>query len=233
MIQVGIFSFTCCEGCQLQILDLGERFSELAKYFDFQHFRLAQEKNIEGKFDIGIVEGSIARKDELEKIKEIRERCTYLITIGACAVSGGVPSLINPLKKSYAKKPDLQNTSSVGKHVKVDYNIRGCPIEGSEFERVLIDYLIGKRHGEINHPVCVECTQRKIDCLFNKGLPCLGPVTAAGCNAQCPENDTACEGCRGIIEDANLLSYKNELKRMGFTEKEIKNKLSRFNEAAK
>ena len=220
--KIGIFSFTCCEGCQLQILDLGSDLLKLLKSVDITYFKLAQEKNVFGNFDIAIVEGAISTKEEEEEIKKIRQNSKYLIVIGACAVSGGIPSII--LEKMPKKK-----TMGVDKFVDVDYHVRGCPIDKDEFKKVLIRFLVDKKEIEINHPVCVECNQKEIDCLLKKGLPCLGPLAAAGCKAICPENHTPCEACRGLIKDANIDSIIKEFKKMGFSEKEILDKIYKFN----
>ncbi len=219
--KMGIFSFACCEGCQLQILDLGSSLLKLLGVADITYFKLAQEKNIFDKFDIAIIEGAISNKKELEELKQIRAASKYLVAIGACAVSGGIPSLI--IEKTRKK------TFGVDKFVKVDYHIRGCPIDKEEFEKIIIGFLVDKKEPEINHPVCVECNEKEIQCLFKKGLPCLGPVTAAGCKAICPESNTPCEACRGLIKDANIASVVNEFKKMGLSEKEILDKLYKFN----
>jgi coenzyme F420-reducing hydrogenase gamma subunit len=219
--KIGIFSFACCEGCQLQILDLGQKLLKLLRVADITYFKLAQEKNLFNKFDIAIVEGAISNKKELEELKKIRSASKYLVAIGACAVSGGIPSLI--IEKTQKK------TLGVDKFVNVDYHIRGCPIDKDEFENIIIGLLVDRKEPKINHPVCVECNEKEIECLFKKGLPCLGPVSAAGCKAICPERSTPCEACRGLIKDANIASVINEFRKMGLTEKEILDKLYKFN----
>ena len=218
--KIGIFSFTCCEGCQLQILDLGPRLLKLLAVADITYFKLVQERNIFDKFEIAIVEGAISNKKEAEELKKIRANSKYLVVIGTCAVSGGIPSLIIEANKK---------TLGVDKFVDVDYHIRGCPINKEEFERVIVELLVNKKRPETNHSVCIECNEKEIECLFKKGLPCLGPVAAAGCGAICPENNTPCEACWGLIKDANISSVINEFKKMGLSEKEILDKLYKFN----
>lgn len=48
-------------------------------------------------------------------------------------------------------------------------------------------------------PVCSECPLIGSSCLVFKGQPCLGPLTVAGCSAECPRSGTPCIGCRGYL----------------------------------
>ena len=50
---------------------------------------------VEGSYDLSIVEGSITTPEDAARIREIRARSGHLITIGACAVAGGIQALRN------------------------------------------------------------------------------------------------------------------------------------------
>jgi sulfhydrogenase subunit delta len=95
---VGIFSFTCCEGCQFTILFI-DGILDLMAQADFQYFHLLKEKNRKAKFDLAIVEGAITTEREVRKLKEIRKKSKYLIAIGACACNGGIPSMRNFIER--------------------------------------------------------------------------------------------------------------------------------------
>ena len=41
------------------------------------------------------VEGSVTTAHDVERIREIRRQCRYLVTIGACATAGGIQALRN------------------------------------------------------------------------------------------------------------------------------------------
>lgn len=228
---IGVFSLTSCEGCQLQILNLGKEILHLLSFMDIAYFRLVKGENKMKFFDIAFVEGSVSTKSEAEKVKEIREKSKYLVALGACAAYGGIPSLRNMIKGS--RIYDHERISSmpaygIDKYVKVDCYLNGCPIDEEEFASLLIDLMIDKVPGRINHPVCMECSEREITCLMLKGTACLGPVTAAGCKAICPANSTPCEGCRGLISDANIDSLIELFKDFGLAKRETIDKLYRF-----
>jgi len=50
----------------------------------------------------------------------------------------------------------------------------------------------------------VECKLNDHLCVFEKGVVCLGPVTRCGCNAICTAYGDPCQGCRGLMDEANL-----------------------------
>jgi len=228
-LKAGIFAFTCCEGCQLQILDLWDRLFDVLDFVEIEYFKLAQEKNAIREMDLAIVEGAISTKDEAKRLKEIREKSGFLVAIGECAASGGIPAMRSVNLPNF-KRPEgmLEKTTGIGKHVKVDYKLRGCPIEREEFLNLVVGLAVGKVPLEINEPVCMECSNREIECLMLKGIPCAGPLTCAGCNALCPSQNTPCEGCRGTMEDAALEQVRERCLEVGATPQMVMNAISRF-----
>jgi sulfur carrier protein ThiS len=58
---------------------------------------------------------------------------------------------------------------------------------------------LSKQLGVEGIPVCAECPLAGDSCLVVRGEPCLGPLTVAGCSAECTRNGTPCTGCRGFI----------------------------------
>ena len=165
--RVAIFDFACCEGCQLQIVNLEEEILDLISAVDVVEWREAMsEKSHE--YDIAIVEGSITRPEDEEKLWLIRSRAKILIAFGACATIGGINKLKNnfdldEVKKCVygddASKPHLHTemTKAIDEVVEVDYKIPGCPIEPKEFTAIVRALLIGKNPEIPEYPVCVEC----------------------------------------------------------------------------
>ena len=88
--------------------------------------------------------------------------------------------------------------------VKVDVEIPGCPPQPKEIRTFLINTLLGKKFRLPDASVCQECRARGLPCLLKSGIPCLGPITRAGCGALCISRGNPCLGCRGVIEDATL-----------------------------
>jgi coenzyme F420-reducing hydrogenase gamma subunit len=220
-IKIGIFKFTCCSGCQIEILNLGKKFLELTEELDFRYIKILRKGKIQN-FDIAFIEGSASQKWEIEQLKEIRKKARYLIALGSCSALGGISKMQN-----YVDKKKNISSLPIEKYVKVDYKLRGCPIVGEEFLRIIKDLLAGKTLRDFEIPVCHECRVNNNSCLIERGKFCAGPITYFGCKAICPENNAPCIGCRGIIKDTNLKSWMKKMKENGF-EKEAKDILKIF-----
>ena len=136
-IKVGVYSFTCCEGCVIVLIEaLNKKFEEWTKKIDFVDFRVLKPYTGVHETDIAFVEGAISTKSELKKLKEIRKKTKKLIAYGSGA-STGYPSdqrnKFSPKKKKEIAKTlkdfnQLEKVSPIKKFVKVDDTIEGCPV---------------------------------------------------------------------------------------------------------
>ncbi|MBD3282382.1 MAG: NADH:ubiquinone oxidoreductase [Candidatus Portnoybacteria bacterium] len=235
---IAIQSLTCCEGCQVSIFDLGERFLEFLTKVDIGDFRLIESLPDVEEYDIAIIEGTAITKEQKKRLKETRKKSKFLIAIGACACLGGVQELKNYRNKKeiirgvYPNIRGIDNPDikSVKEMVKVDLEIPGCPINKEEFFRIINETLDKNQVPKIpQKPVCEECPRKNNNCLLLLGKPCLGPISLAGCGAPCPSNEFFCDGCRGPRENINLDAMKRALKiKCRMEDKEIEMLLERF-----
>ena len=234
-IKVGFFSFTCCQGCQFTILFL-DNLMEIFDNFQIEYFHILKEKNRNKRFDVAFVEGAITTKKEIKKLKKIRNKSKFLVAIGACACYGGIPSMKNFIENKELQKyvysqrmlKDSIDVAGIGKYVKADYYMRGCPIIKEEF----VDF-VGKFRKkvcklEFKGPVCNECPRRGKNCYLLEKKECLGALTHGGCNAICIRNEIPCILCRGPLKDANFAAEISLFKSWGLKEKDIKNKIRMF-----
>jgi coenzyme F420-reducing hydrogenase gamma subunit len=233
---IAIVSLTCCEGCQVAILDLGARFLELAGKITIGNFGFLEEEPSAQQYDIIFVEGAPISPENIVKLKDMRARSKYLIALGACASLGGIAEIKNYQDKNerlrYVYKnfeginnPDIKPLSH---YVKVDLEIPGCPINKEEFLQITKDLLAGVPPKIPQRPVCYECQLRQNGCLLQEGLPCLGPVILGGCGAVCPSNAYPCDGCRGPLKDIKIENMVKQLSQEGYSEEEVKLILQRF-----
>lgn len=237
LVNVAVHSFTACSGCQLEIVHSEDILLELMEKVNIISFHLVKEKNSpDSKADIAIVEGSITTKEQEDELKNIRKRSGIVIAIGACACDGGVQSIRNILDDDkvvryvYGKKSPVSSIKSYGidKYIKVDYYVRGCPINKHELIDLIKKLLVGQIPKIYNNPVCVECRLKENPCLLQQGKFCMGPLTVGGCEAICTSFGNPCEGCRGPLEDAATQAAIRTFKEKGMTKDEMKRLFTRF-----
>lgn len=215
--KLAIFDLTDCEGCELQIINLKEKILDFEKYFEFSNWRLVNSNNSPGPFDIALVEGNPVKPEEVKLLKDLRTHSKILIALGACASTGGIPSMINETnreniaKRIYGNgyKPKAISAKPINSVVAVDYYIPGCPANPTQIEKIITDLIFDKYPDTRPYPVCLECKLKENKCLLLAGQPCLGPVTQGGCEAVCPSGGLYCYGCRGAMENANLTALEN------------------------
>jgi coenzyme F420-reducing hydrogenase gamma subunit len=236
--KVAFFDFACCEGCQLQIANLGEELLNILKHIDVVEFREVMSEKWDKAYDIAIIEGSITTEHAIERVKKIRARSKIVIAFGSCATIGGVNAIKNNLSlekaKSYVYKNDSKNietikTQSLPDIIKVDYQVHGCPIYPGEFINILKSALTNIPYSVPEYSVCTDCKFNENICLYEKGTTCLGPITRAGCNAWCINNGNICYGCRGLLENANLEGFKLILDDYKITQNLQTNKVNMYN----
>ena len=237
--KIAIFDFACCEGCQLQIVNLEEEILDLLGGADVVEWREAMSEKSD-EYDIAIIEGSITRLEDEERLKLIRSRAKVLIALGACATIGGVNKLKNnfddleEVKKCVygkaAHKPHLHTglTKGVDEVVDVDFYVHGCPIDRKEFTYIVRSLLMGKTPEIPDYPVCVECKAQGNPCLWESGQVCLGPIIRAGCGARCPSNGFRCFGCRGYDDNPNVEAARDVIEKYGLNVDDLKTKMVLF-----
>lgn len=240
--RLGFFSFASCEGCQLAVLECERELPALLSHVEIVRFREASsfDGHEIGEFflDVAFVEGSVTREKDAEEVREIRRRCTTLVAMGSCAATCGLNALKNlrPLaevrKDVYGEKADWYETfptRPVSAVVPVDFSLRGCPIDRVEFLRLVTFLLRDLPLPVPRRPVCAECKSNGTVCVLLRGEPCLGPVTACGCDALCTRFGRGCEGCRGILGGANLKGLAHAWGRIGRSEEELRSRMRLFN----
>lgn len=237
--RVAIFDFACCEGCQLQIVNLEEEILNLIDLVDVVEWREAMSEQSH-EYDIAIIEGSITRPEDAQKLQVIRSRAKILIALGACATIGGVNKMknnfdLNEVRECVygkdAQMPHLNTemTKGVDEVVKVDFKIHGCPIEGKEFAQIIRSLLLGKTPFVPDYPVCVECKAKETICRYEYNEICLGPISRAGCGAPCPTAGWRCFGCRGTVDDPNVEAAQEVMEKYDLTVDDLKQKMVLFN----
>lgn len=211
--KLSVWKFSSCDGCQLSLLDCEEELLDVAGAVEIAYFLEASSATAKGPYDLTLVEGSITTPHDAERIHEIRRASKVLVSIGACATTGGIQALRNfahvgDFVSAVYARPDyistLRTSTAIADHVPVDFELQGCPLNKVQLLEVVGALLAGRRPNVPKHSVCVECKSAGATCVMvSRGIACLGPVTQAGCGALCPLYARGCFGCFGPKEQAN------------------------------
>ncbi|NNE08017.1 MAG: oxidoreductase [Gemmatimonadetes bacterium] len=237
--KLAVWKFASCDGCQLSLLDCEDEILAVAGEVEIANFPEASRAVIDGPYDVSLVEGSITTPHDAERIQEVRAQSGLLITIGACATAGGIQALRNyqDVKEMfnvvYASPhyiETLETSSAIADHVKVDFELRGCPVNKMQLVDVLLAHLHGRKPNVSAHSVCLECKERGNVCVMTAhGTPCMGPVTHAGCGAICPAYHRGCYGCFGPMESPNMPALTSWWKGLGVADADIRRACRSFN----
>jgi len=95
-----------CSGCEISVVDLGERLLKVLELVEFVHIPVLMDHKYYGQLgdgkhihipeaDVGIISGSIRNSEHLEVAEEMRKQCKIIVALGTCATHGGIPALAN------------------------------------------------------------------------------------------------------------------------------------------
>ena len=237
--RVVVVGLASCFGCQLQITNAEAHLLDVLGQIDLRYWQLASSDPMPDEFDVAIVEGAVTTEESRATVRALRERAGVLVAIGACATTAGIPGMaaerfLERPSQVYDGVPaacgDMIAPRSVGSVVKVDYEVRCCPVDTLDFVDVLQRALYGSNKIATTRTMCGDCKRNETDCFFAKGELCLGLVTVAGCGARCVDLGRACNGCRGLSPDANLASAREACARYGVPTADFDQALEMFNQ---
>jgi len=160
-------SLAGCFGCHMSILDIDERILDLIELVEFNKSPVDDIKTFTKHVDIGIIEGGCCNSENVEVLKAFRENCDILISLGECAIMGGLPALRNGipirecLQEAYLNGPTVQenrekilpnddelpmlldNVFPCHEVVKIDYFLPGCPPTAELIWNALVALITG------------------------------------------------------------------------------------------
>ncbi len=143
-------SLAGCFGCHMSFLDIDEKILNLIELVEFDKSPIDDIKSFTRPVDIGLIEGGCCNVENVEVLGYFRKNCRILISVGECAVMGGLPAMRNtiPLKEcleeAYLKSPTVAPEDALIPNdkelpllldriypcheiVKIDYFLPGCP----------------------------------------------------------------------------------------------------------
>jgi len=240
--KLAVWKFASCDGCQLTVLSCEDELLTLANQIEIAYFPEASSAVIKGPYDLSLVEGSITTPHDAERIQKIRSSSRRLVTIGACATAGGIQALRNfrDVKEFMSivyARPEyistLATSTAIANHVKVDFELRGCPINKTQLLEVINAFIHDRAPTVPPHSVCLDCKRKGVVCVMvARAVPCMGPVTHTGCGVLCPSYARGCYGCFGPKENPNTESLAKWFVRYGTDRGDVVRLFRNFNSAA-
>src|SRR5438477_4122454 len=167
--KLAVWKFASCDGCQLSLLDCEDELLAVAGEVDIANFPEASRAVVKGPYDLSLVEGSITTPHDAERIHQVRRTSKFLVTIGACATAGGIQALRNfkDVKEFtslvYATPQYIQTlnkSTPIVDHVRVDFELHGCPMNKHQLLEVLSAFLNRRKPNTSSHSVCTESKRR-------------------------------------------------------------------------
>ncbi len=170
---VATTSLAGCFGCHMSILDIDERILDLIQLVEFNKSPIDDIKTFTRQCDIGLIEGGCCNSENVHVLKDFRKHCNILISLGECAIMGGLPAMRNGipirecLREAYLTGPSVTaNTEHIIPNdpelpmlldkvypcqeiVKIDYYLPGCPPSADLIWETLVALLKGT---ELNLP---------------------------------------------------------------------------------
>jgi len=240
--KLAVWKFASCDGCQLTLLDCEDELLQLAEVVDIAQFLEATSEIKDGPYDISLVEGSITTPHDAKRIREVRAQSKVLIAIGACATAGGIQALRNfadvgAYTNTVYAHPEyidaLPESAAIADHVAVDGELRGCPVSKQQLIELITATLAARKPHIPTVSQCVECKRAGTACVMvGKGVPCMGPVTQAGCGNLCPKIGRGCYGCFGPVAGANTTALSAQFAELGLDGRQMRDRFRSYAAAA-
>ncbi len=160
-------SLAGCFGCHMSILDMDERLLKVVEVMDFDKSPVDDIKEFSGRCLVGLIEGGCCSEENVHVLKKFREHCDILISLGDCAIMGGIPAMRNTipleecLMEAYMDGPTVHNPTGqlpndpeiplilnrvypCHEVVKIDYFLPGCPPPADTIFEAVVALLEGK-----------------------------------------------------------------------------------------
>ncbi|MCG8572247.1 MAG: NADP oxidoreductase [Spirochaetes bacterium] len=174
---VATASLAGCFGCHMSFLDIDEKILTLIDLVEFNKSPVDDIKTFTKQCDIGLIEGGCCNSENVHVLKDFRKNCKILVSLGECAIMGGLPAMRNALdikeclEEAYLRSPTvddriipndeelpmiLDKVYPCHEIVKIDYFLPGCPPRAELIWEALEALVTGR-------PLSVEYQHYKFD----------------------------------------------------------------------
>jgi NAD-reducing hydrogenase small subunit len=165
--KVATASLAGCFGCHMSLLDIDERILRLVELVKIDKSPINDLKQFTGRCLVGLIEGGCCNEENVHVLQYFRENCDLLISLGDCAIMGGIPAMRNGipleecLREAYVNGPTVHNPSGripsdpeiplllnrvypCHEVVKMDFHLPECPPPADTIWEALVALLNGR-----------------------------------------------------------------------------------------
>ncbi len=152
-LKVGVFSFTCCEGCVISVIEsLNTRLEGWRDRVEFVNFKALKKVKRIGAMDVAFVEGAVSTDEEKLKLVEIRENARIVVALGSGAINGWPSNLRNGFEGEKRERvmrlvgelEQIESVVPIKKVIEVDDEIAGCPVDEDDFSKMMDNLIEAK-----------------------------------------------------------------------------------------
>ena len=160
-------SLAGCFGCHMSLLDIDDRILTLIDLVEFHKSPIDDIKTFAKTCDIGLIEGGCCNSENVETLRAFRKNCKVLVSVGECAIMGGLPAMrngipiqecleevylrcptVDPADRKIPNDPELpiilDRVYPCHEVVKVDAFLPGCPPSAELIWKALVALVEGK-----------------------------------------------------------------------------------------
>lgn len=165
--KIATASLAGCFGCHMSLLDIDDRILKLVELIQFDKSPVDDIKEFTGRCLVGLIEGGCCNEENVRVLQDFRKHCDILISVGECAIMGGLPAMRNTiplrecLEEAYLNGPTVYNPDGkipndpeiplllnkvypAHEVVKIDYFLPGCPPPADTLWEALVALLTNK-----------------------------------------------------------------------------------------
>ena len=160
-------SLAGCFGCHMSLLDIDDRILTLIDLVEFHKSPVDDIKTFSKTCDIGLIEGGCCNTENVENLRAFRKNCKILVSVGECAIMGGLPAMrngipvkdcleeaylhcptVDPASRKIPNDPELpiilDKVYPCHEVVKIDAFLPGCPPSAELIWKALVALVEGK-----------------------------------------------------------------------------------------
>jgi len=121
-------SLAGCFGCHMSFLDIDERILKLVELVEFNKSPIDDIKTFTKPVDIGLIEGGCCNSENVHVLRDFRKNCKVLVSVGECAIMGGLPALRNSIPLRECLEEAYLNSPTVAPEDRLIPNDEDLPI---------------------------------------------------------------------------------------------------------